>query len=120
LWKVNLREDGAFIGWVLVRPMEYYSDAPEFDNLEIGWRFKRVAWGKGYATEAAAAVKRALADIATRENTGVKFLSAIAEKDNTGSINIMKKLGMEYVKTYDYEAPTGVLPVEYYQMLLNA
>lgn len=121
LWKVNLRESlgtGDFLGWILIRPMGFYSDSPEFDNLEIGWRFKQIAWGKGYATEAAKAVKDALADLALNKNTGVTHLSAIADTDNLGSINIMKKLGMTHVKSYIHESPTGDIPAEYYQTRL--
>ena len=37
-----------FLGWVLLIP--YDGVGPE---IEIGWRFNRDAWGKGFATEAA-------------------------------------------------------------------
>jgi RimJ/RimL family protein N-acetyltransferase len=39
LWKVSLIATKQFIGWILVRPMEFFSPSPEFDNLELGWRF---------------------------------------------------------------------------------
>ena len=56
LWQVTLREGNTFIGWVLVRPMGFFSDTPDFSDIEVGWRFKRASWGKGYATEAAQAI----------------------------------------------------------------
>ena len=122
LWKVNLNSSegaGDFLGWILIRPMGFYSDTPELNNLEIGWRFKQITWGKGYATEAATAVKDALADLAHNKNTGVTHLSAIADTANGGSINIMKKLGMTHVKSYVHQSPTGDIPAEYYQLQLK-
>ena len=95
LWQVNITDTAQFIGWVLVRPMAFFSDSPELDNLELGWRFKRSSWGKGLATEAAQQVKNALAT-----NTAIKSFSAIALEDNHASISVMKKIGMSYIKTY--------------------
>ncbi len=113
LWKVTVKESAQFIGWILVRPMEFFSAEPELENLELGWRFKQDAWGKGYATEAAKAVMQALTD-----KGGISQLSAIAMPDNTGSINIMKKLGMTYVKTYVHKDPLGDLEAVYYSRQL--
>ena len=42
--------------------MHFFSDTPEFDNLELGWRFFRSSWGKGYASEAAIHIKQALSE----------------------------------------------------------
>jgi hypothetical protein len=35
------------LGWVLVRPMHFFSENPEFNNWELGWRFKQATWGRG-------------------------------------------------------------------------
>ncbi len=115
LWKVTVKQTGAFIGMVLVRPVDFFTDNPQLDNLELGWRFKRDSWGKGYATEAAETVKLALID-----RGSVKKLSAIALEENAGSINIMKKLGMEYVKTGIHEDPLGNAEVVFYEMALSS
>jgi len=113
LWKVTVKESNDFIGWVLVRPMEFFSDSPEYDNIELGWRFMQKAWGKGFATEAARAVKEALI-----QDSNPSYLTAIAEDENLGSINIMKKLGMEYIKTYLHKDPLGDAELVYYQLKL--
>jgi RimJ/RimL family protein N-acetyltransferase len=110
LWQVCLRNGGQFIGWILVRPMEFFTDSPELDNLELGWRFKRNSWGKGYATEAAAHFVQVLS-----RSPDVKRLSAVALADNSGSISVMKKIGMEYVKTYVHRDPLGDEEAVYYQ-----
>lgn len=102
IWIVSTQEDVEFVGWVLVRPMNFFSDRPEFDNLELGWRFKRAAWGKGYATEAAKSVMSAI----EKKGDCARF-SALAMEDNTASIRIMKKLGMQYIKTDIHVGPLG-------------
>ncbi|UTA47113.1 GNAT family N-acetyltransferase [Simiduia sp. 21SJ11W-1] len=109
LWAVNSRLDQAFLGWVLVRPMQFFSPAPDYQCLELGWRFKQAYWGKGFATEAAAQVAEAVAGA-----PGVRSLSAIALPGNTASIAVMKKLGMRYVKTDIHKDPLGDAEVVYY------
>ncbi|WP_444997426.1 GNAT family N-acetyltransferase [Aliikangiella sp. IMCC44359] len=111
LWKVSIKESNQFIGWILVRPMAFFSDAPELENIEIGWRFMRSYWGYGYATEAARAIKKALVD-----RGSVKKLTALVLEENKASINIMKKLGMSYVKTALHQDPLGDSKVAFYEM----
>lgn len=97
LWKVSIKADNSpAIGWILVRPMGFFTANPEIDNIELGWRFTQASWGKGYATEAAKAVMEAI------NQSGVKQFSAIALPDNVASIAIMKKLGMTYSHTHRY------------------
>lgn len=114
LWKVSLKQNNEFIGWILIRPMEFFSDKSEFDNLEIGWRFSRNSWGKGYATEAALNIKQSLVDkgILTK-------LSAIAIEENSASTNIMKKLGMNFIKKDIHRDPLGDQLVVFYQIEIN-
>jgi RimJ/RimL family protein N-acetyltransferase len=97
LWRVETLSEKESIGWILVRPFGFFTQNPESDNMELGWRFKRSVWGKGYATEAAISVKKALYDI------GVEKFSAIANPENAASINIMKKLGMTFSHEQEYK-----------------
>ena len=90
LWGVREKVTQNFVGWILVRPMGFFGGDRDDENLELGWRFKRESWGKGYATEAARSVMRALEEI------GYRRFSAIAMPENAASINIMQKLGMEF------------------------
>jgi RimJ/RimL family protein N-acetyltransferase len=50
LCAVELRGSGEFIG------RSGLNHWPHFDEVEAGWALKPAAWGRGYATEAAAAV----------------------------------------------------------------
>jgi len=113
IWQVTLKDSGRYIGWVLVRPMAFFSENPELENLELGWRFKRDIWGKGYATEAACALKEALIN-----KGGIKKLSAIAVEANKASTNVMLKLGMRYLKTELHKDPLGDAEVVFYEMTL--
>ncbi|MEW6990458.1 GNAT family N-acetyltransferase [Colwelliaceae bacterium 6441] len=111
LWQVNISATDEYIGWVLVRPMYFFSENPEFDNLELGWRFFQSSWGKGYASEAALHIKNILA-----ANKQYQAFSAIADENNLGSIGVMKNIGMSYVKTYRHIDPLFECDVAYYQV----
>jgi len=109
-WKVSVLDTNEFIGWVLVRPVDFFSDKPQFDNLELGWRFKQMTWGKGYATEAAKSIALAVSQAAS-----VNKISAIALEGNLASTKIMTKLGMKYIKTYLHTDPLGDIEAVYYE-----
>lgn len=116
IWKVTtlateLDCPSSYIGWILVRPMDFFSDAPKFNDIELGWRFKKISWGKGYATEAA----KSIMDMLARQ-ADVSHISAVADEENLPSINIMKKLGMQFIKRDDYSTPSGPVEVVYYQI----
>jgi RimJ/RimL family protein N-acetyltransferase len=111
LWKVNVLQSNLFIGWVLVRPMDFFTENPQFNDLELGWRFKQESWGKGYATEAAKQIMQALI-----ENKSATEYSAIAVTENQASINIMKKLGMKFQKHDIHKDPLGDMQVDYYSL----
>lgn len=95
LWKTSSLENGEALGWVLIRPMDFFTDQPQWNNWELGWRFFESHWGKGLATEAAKATVAAL-----QQAGECHKISALAYTDNHASINIMRKLGMDYIKTY--------------------
>lgn len=111
LYKVHITDSNEFIGWILVRPMDFFNDNTQWDNLELGWRFKQSSWGKGYGTEAAKAVMDAL-----HQHKGYKRFAALALEGNEGSMNIMKKLGMRFVERTLHKDPLGDLDVVYYQL----
>jgi RimJ/RimL family protein N-acetyltransferase len=112
LWKVTVITTQKEIGWILVRPMDFFSDNPIWHDIELGWRFFQATWGKGYASEAAIQVQQALAK--QPEN---KIFSAVAMHGNNGSVGVMKKMGMEYIKSYTHsDSQLGDLDVVLYRM----
>ncbi|SEA80227.1 GNAT family N-acetyltransferase [Alkalimonas amylolytica] len=112
IWQVRRLSDQAYLGWVLIRPMGFDTDAPAEDDVEIGWRFKRAFWGQGYASEAAQAVATAV----LADKPQVRYLSAIAVEDNLGSIGVMRKLGMQFVKKYRHQDSFGELDAVLYRV----
>jgi len=114
LWKIAKLENDEVIGFVLVRPMAFFTDSPEYKNLELGWRFTQESWGQGYATEAANNIKQALL-----AKGGIVKFTAFAMEDNQASIHIMEKLGMIYLKTDLHKDPLGDNEVVFYQLLVK-
>lgn len=91
------RASGEFLGWVFVRPANTSRDAQEFgwskpDEVEVGFRYRRSAWGRGFATEAAMPlVQAALADPTTTA------VVACAAACNARSLRVLEKLGLRRV-----------------------
>jgi RimJ/RimL family protein N-acetyltransferase len=84
-WSVFRRDDAdAFLGWILLTPLDLIG--PE---IEIGWRFTRAAWGKGYATEAATPVLRH-----GFETLGLAEIVADIDPANTASLRVAEKIGL--------------------------
>lgn len=112
---------GTYLGWILVRPMNFFTTGAEPDNLELGWRFKRCCWGLGIASEAAAAVAQSVIEQLQAQPmvVPVRAISAIALPDNHASIAVMKKLGMAFVKQYIHHDPLGDYDVVLYQRLVE-
>lgn len=81
-WIVQDRESGSFIGWMALRPL------PHSDSFELGYRFLRRHWGKGYATEAG----QVLLHYAFHK-LGLDKVIAIALPENKASLRVMEKLG---------------------------
>ena len=87
LFAVALKSDGRFIGFT---GLSIPTFLPEIlPSVEIGWRFARAHWERGYASEAAA---RAL-DFAVQDCDLTNIVS-IYQTPNTASKRIMEKLGM--------------------------
>jgi len=91
------RSSGEFLGWVFVGPATDSKIACAIgwtrpDEAEVGYRYRRSAWGRGLATEAATPLVRiALEDPATTA------VVACALAGNAGSLRVLEKLGLERV-----------------------
>lgn len=93
------KDDGAVIGRVglLVWNTDTWEPTTRAEaedgrtEVEVGYTLGRDYWGRGYATEAAGAVR----DFALRE-LGADRLIALIIHGNTASENVARKLGLEY------------------------
>jgi RimJ/RimL family protein N-acetyltransferase len=101
-WAADARDGGDFVGWFGLRPVQPiegaiidWPDAPPGGGVaEIGYRLRRSAWGRGYATEGARAlVRRAFTEL------GVREVVATTMTVNTRSRAVMEKAGLRYART---------------------
>lgn len=89
-WALQEKESGNFAGWVSFRPVE---DSAE--EVALGYRLCRAVWGRGYATEAAAAlVNKGFSDL------GVQRVVATTYEENRTSRRVLEKLGMRLVRRF--------------------
>ncbi|GAB3286094.1 GNAT family N-acetyltransferase [Parasphingorhabdus pacifica] len=94
-WAAESSTTGGFLGW--------FELVPRASDVELGYRLRASAWGRGYATEGA----RALLDLAFGE-LGARRVVATAMAVNAASRRVMEKLGMVHVATVHRLWPEAV------------
>ena len=95
-WSFVERESGAFVGNGGLAQFE--RGITELEGFaEAGWAFVPDAWGKGYATEAMAAILK-WADT----ELGLAEIRCIIDPGNTASHNVASKLGfVKFAESHD-------------------
>ncbi len=88
-------ESGELIGFIGLAFQDYKTDFTP--AVDIGWRLKKSAWRKGYATEGA---KKCL-EYGFKELNLEKIISTCTEK-NSKSENVMKKIGMTKIGAFNH------------------
>lgn len=79
------KDSGRLLGF---SGLKYLDDINETD---VGYRFLPEAWGRGYATESAAAIMaRQPAEF------GLRRIIGLVEPENQGSVRVLKKLGLTF------------------------
>src|SRR5215831_8325006 len=111
-WAVIEKPTGEFLGWFHFRPPE--EGAP--GEAELGYRLRKSAWGKGYATEGSRALIRK-----GFTESGVQRVTAEAMAANIASRRVMDKAGLTLVRTFSQPLPgaAGGPPVEAVEYALN-
>ena len=94
-WAAIETATGEFLGWFLFRPPQV---DPGPGTIELGYRLHTAAWGRGFATEGA----RALVDEGFTER-GVELVVADTMAVNTGSRNVLEKVGLRLVRNHQGE-----------------
>lgn len=97
-WSVEARADGAFVGVCGLKPGAL--GTPLEGSVEIGWRFGRDHWGRGFAREAAAASLAWGFD-----HLPVDRIGAITVMANTRSWGLMERIGMVRDPDADFDHP---------------
>jgi RimJ/RimL family protein N-acetyltransferase len=105
---------GEFLGWVFLRPALQHRMAGDVGfregELELGYRLRRSAWGKGIATEAS----RAVLDH-TFAAPGLVRVVALALVGNVASTRVMEKVGLKkdrQVALPGYDQPAVVYALD--------
>jgi len=85
MFGVRLRDSCVPIGWAGLQPLDGSAE------IEVGYAFRKADWGRGFATEVAAAVVQW-----GFEERSLDRIVAVASAENAGSRRVMDKLGMRY------------------------
>lgn len=90
-WAMELPETGELAGWV---GLQYADWLPELSSeVEVGWMLGRDHWGRGLATEgAAAALDAGFVEL------GLARIIGIHHPENVRSQRVMEKLGMRWAR----------------------
>ena len=96
-WAVIEKATGDFMGW---SGLKFFDTSVNNHTgfYDIGYRLIKQYWGRGYATESALAVL----------NYGFTILNlpviyGMADVKNTASNNTLRKIGLGFVETFDYD-----------------
>lgn len=85
-WAVHTKPGLEFIGWCGLK------NRPERNEIDLGYRFIKSAWGNGYATEAAFACLNY-----GFKNLNLQRIVGRAMPQNIGSLRVLEKCGMQYI-----------------------
>jgi RimJ/RimL family protein N-acetyltransferase len=90
-WAAIEKATEEFLGWFHFRPAEGASP----DEVELGYRLRKAAWGQGYGTEASRGlIRKGFTEL------GVQRVVASTYADNIASRRVMEKAGLTLVRTY--------------------
>jgi RimJ/RimL family protein N-acetyltransferase len=95
-WAAESATTGEFLGWFHFRP------GPDADvtNIDLGYRLRRSAWNKGYATEGS----RGLINMGFTD-LGVERVFGHTLAVNAASRRVLEKSGLRLVRTSPFEGP---------------
>lgn len=96
-WAVVDKLTNECVGW---SGLKYFNQSlnNHTDFYDLGYRFKKKHWGKGFATESAIAIL----DYGFK-NLNTNRIFAITDPKNVNSKKVLTKLGFDFQETFDYE-----------------
>ncbi len=103
-WAAESTASGEFLGWFHFRP------GPDGDvtNIDLGYRLRRSAWNKGYATEGSRAlIRMGFAEL------GVDRVFGHTMAVNTASRRVLEKCGLALVRTVPYQGDDEIEGAEH-------
>ena len=97
-WAVIDKKSEEFLGWCGLKFSE------ELNEVDLGFRFFRKYWNKGFATESSlACLKFGFSELNLDKIVGRAMLA------NQASIKVLEKIGMQFVAEINFELHKGVL-----------
>lgn len=105
-WAIIEKASNEFVGWGGFKLITEETNR-HINYHDLGYRFIKRFWGKGYATESA----KASVDYAFNQ-LNLPVIYAIADVGNAASQKVLEKCGLLYKETFDYEA----VPHRWYEM----
>jgi [ribosomal protein S5]-alanine N-acetyltransferase len=106
-WMFTDRETGAFAGRGAIRHAQVFDG----DEIELGYALVTPSWGRGLATEIAAALV-----VVARDGLGLGELAAWTMTTNTASRRVLEKVGFGYRRAFERLG----LPHRYYHLTFDA
>jgi RimJ/RimL family protein N-acetyltransferase len=95
-WAAVEKATGEFLGWFHFRPRQ----GAVSGEVELGYRLRKSAWGKGYATEGSRAlIRKGFTEL------GVQRVVAETMAVNEASRRVMEKAGLRLVRTFHQPWP---------------
>jgi RimJ/RimL family protein N-acetyltransferase len=85
-WAVHVKSNNEFVGWCGLKTVDG-------GIIDLGYRFHKHNWGKGYATESATHVL----DYGFRV-LNIPLITAHAHIENKASQKVLEKIGMQFIK----------------------
>ncbi len=95
-WAIIDKKTEDFIGWTGLKYEEGLRK--NIGYYDLGYRLRKKYWGKGIATETA--IESLTYGFAT---LGLEEICAAADVNNLGSNKVLKKVGLQYVETFDLD-----------------
>ncbi|SHJ58004.1 Acetyltransferase (GNAT) domain-containing protein [Hymenobacter daecheongensis DSM 21074] len=104
-WAVVEKQTGAFVGWSGLKLVAGPTNG-RTNYHDLGYRFLRRYWGRGYATETAVASVRYGFDVLR-----LPRICGIADVRNVASNQVLQKAGLRFGNTFDLNG----LPHHWYE-----
>ena len=108
-WGIEEKETHNFIGRITV-----YRSNDDYRMADLIWYIMPTVRGKGYIVEAGKAVVEFL------QNIGYERIEAFADAENSASLKVMEKLGMQYegtLRKYDCRRDDSLYDVKMYSII---
>lgn len=96
-WAIIDKETNGFIGWAGLKLITEETNN-RIDFYDLGYRLIKKYWNKGIGTEVASATLKYAFD-----ELNLKEVYAMADSDNVGSNKILKKIGFDFIETFDLD-----------------